>query len=87
MCASTMCLLDMKAAGLAAAGAYLNEQRPVLLGAVSSHELLELDNCNRVLTPSIQRDASIPQFVYVDEPACIGCRALPAQWEWGAQAQ
>ena len=56
--------------------AYLNTQRPLLLGEVSSHELLEADNRNGVLEPSLARDTSRQQFVFVDEPSCIGCREL-----------
>ena len=53
---------------------YLNTQRPELLGEVSSHELLEADNRNGVLSPTLARDTSEQQFVFVDEPSCIGCR-------------
>jgi hypothetical protein len=56
---------------------YLNAQRPKLLGEVSSHELLEADNRNGVLSPTLARDTSLQQFVFVDEPSCIGCRARP----------
>ena len=55
---------------------YLNTQRPKLLGELSSHELLEADNCNGVLSPTLVRNTSVQQFVFVDEPSCIGCRAL-----------
>ena len=53
---------------------YLNTQRPELLGEVPSHELLEADNRNGVLSPTLARDTSEQQFVFVDEPSCIGCR-------------
>ena len=56
---------------------YLNTQRPELLGKVPSHELLEADNRNGVLSPTLARDTSLQQFVFVDEPSCIGCRARP----------
>lgn len=56
---------------------YLNTQRPKLLGELSSHELLEADNCNGVLSPTVVRNTSVQQFVFVDEPSCIGCRARP----------
>ena len=56
---------------------YLNTQRPELLGEVPSHELLEADNRNGVLSPTLARDTSLQQFVFVDEPSCIGCRARP----------
>jgi len=54
---------------------YLNTQRPKLLGELSSHELLEADNRNGVLSPTLVRNTSVQQFVFVDEPSCIGCRA------------
>ena len=56
---------------------YLNTQRPKLLGELSSHELLEADNRNGVLSPTLVRNTSVQQFVFVDEPSCIGCRARP----------
>ena len=56
------------------AGMYLNTQRPSLLGEMSSHELLESDNRNGVLPSNLARDTSQQQFVFVDEPSCIGCR-------------
>ena len=59
------------------AEAYLDGRRPSLLGELSSHELLEADNRNGVLAPSIERDTSQLQFVFVDEPSCIGCREPP----------
>jgi len=58
-------------------GMYLNTQRPKLLGELSSHELLEADNRNGVLSPALVRNTSVQQFVFVDEPSCIGCRARP----------
>ena len=56
---------------------YLNTQRPKLLGELSSHELLEADNRNGVLSPTLVRNTSVRQFVFVDQPSCIGCRARP----------
>ena len=55
-------------------GTFLDQERPKLLGELSSSALLEADNRNGVLPPGIDRDASLVQLVYVDEPSCIGCR-------------
>lgn len=55
-------------------GTFLDQQRPKLLGEISSSALLEADNRNGVLPPGIERDASVVQLVFVDEPSCIGCR-------------
>ena len=53
---------------------YLQETRERMLGSVPSHVLLDSDNKNDLLPSGLTRDASALQFVFVDEPRCIGCR-------------
>ena len=58
-----------------ASSTYLQEARDKLLEAGPSHKLLEADNSNDLLPSDLQRDANAAQFVFVDEPRCIGCYA------------
>ena len=54
---------------------YLQDTRDRLVGELASHALLERDNANGLLPPSLSRDANEPQLVFVDEPNCVGCRS------------
>ena len=54
---------------------FLDQQRPKLLGTLSSSALLEEDNANGMLPPRLERDAAVLQYMYVDEPKCVGCRS------------
>ena len=65
---------DLDAIYASSSSLYLQETRERMVGAVPSHVLLEADNTNELLPRSLQRDANALQFVYVDEPRCIGCR-------------
>ena len=54
---------------------YLQQERPKLLGEISSALLLEADAHCDLLPIGVSRDANAPQFTFVDEARCIGCRS------------
>ena len=66
---------NMDAIYTSASSSYLQEARDKLVEAGPSHLLLEADNSNSLLPSGLQRDANVAQFVFVDEPRCIGCHA------------
>ena len=66
---------DLDAIYSSSSSLYLQETREKMVGSVPSHVLLEADRDNDLLPSGLQRDANALQFVFVNEPRCIGCRA------------